>query len=866
MLKKFFFQWKPRSDYEKRKLEIANDYGDISSHFKRARGHASLKVSDEIKKCMIDNELGDIFERETYIVINTFACPVPFQKFPKYLFANDVYEEVACQLSTFDLKFWDSHKRIPRDMKREGIEICGMKLHRSVCRRYVDRSHVMRRKERMHLCFGSRRLKDGTNFCLMKQIRASQVARDFHIKDEGERDDTTDSNKARKDTKGKAKLCKEENQKKHFELKVQDEKENKGDVEANDEHNKEKEKEQEESAQKKAKKLNSKELRKSTQDVLVDNAILKDWEIYHKVEVKVVMGHKMNQNEEKFKKLIEESQILRILTIPRLVHNTTLVKELVYAMNTGDINLGSKYSRLDGNLIQDLFRILSEVQKINLDLEKKWFNLKRKTNVEEVMQEALISVNEKATAKVDLSEVVKGGYRGFVVGILRLLGAIDWKPRSDYEKRKLEIANDYGDISSHFKRARGHASLKVSDEIKKCMIDNELGDIFERETYIVINTFACPVPFQKFPKYLFANDVYEEVACQLSTFDLKFWDSHKRIPRDMKREGIEICGMKLHRSVCRRYVDRSHVMRRKERMHLCFGSRRLKDGTNFCLMKQIRASQVARDFHIKDEGERDDTTDSNKARKDTKGKAKLCKEENQKKHFELKVQDEKENKGDVEANDEHNKEKEKEQEESAQKKAKKLNSKELRKSTQGDLTLQGAKNLSERVSKVVNKKLDDYKTKIRELKATVTWYHELILQQSSKKQESGDVYFQARLRYKQNFDKEKDLAWEKLEKVRALSVFEELKRKRSMALVLEQKKKMDLQNTKLIRSNSEMLIEQDIDRLLMQSTRSQSSLFAFVWPLEVEVDDLKELRDTIHFVRMKIEPIEKISSNSTPLK
>eukprot|EP01018_Ginkgo_biloba_P036830 Gb_19357 [translate_table: standard] len=137
------------------------------------------------------------------------------------------------------------------------------------------------------------------------------------------------------------------------------------------------------------------------------------------------MDHKLNYNKETFKGYIKNSQIDRILMIPNLVHNTALVKELIYAMSRGDLCIGDKYSLLDGKLIQHVFDILNEGKQINLNLKKKWFNVKRKSKVQDMMQEALISVNEIMTVKVNLSKVAKGAYEGIIVGILRLFGAID---------------------------------------------------------------------------------------------------------------------------------------------------------------------------------------------------------------------------------------------------------------------------------------------------------------------------------------------------------------------------------------------------------------------------------------------------------
>eukprot|EP01018_Ginkgo_biloba_P025041 Gb_28350 [translate_table: standard] len=161
---------------------------------------------------------------------------------------------------------------------------------------------------------------------------------------------------------------------------------------------------------------------------------------YHKAVVKVVMGHQLNQNEEKFKEWTKKSQIHKTLT--RLV-----------------------------------------------------------------------------TTKVDLFEVVKGAKEGIAVGILRLLGATNLN----------------------------HVLVKWL----RIMFDSLQNDA----KYNFVAFYA-----DKILSNIYWNDVYEEVARQLSTFDLKFWDNHKRIPRYMKGYDMEIYGMKIPRPICRRYVDRRTCM------------------------------------------------------------------------------------------------------------------------------------------------------------------------------------------------------------------------------------------------------------------------------------------------------------------
>eukprot|EP01018_Ginkgo_biloba_P014788 Gb_30453 [translate_table: standard] len=199
----------------------------------------------------------------------------------------------------------------------------------------------------------------------------------------------------------------------------------------------------------------------------------------------------------------------------------------------------------------------------------------------------------------------------------------------------------------------------------------------------------------------------------LSTFDLKFWYDHKMSPRDMKSSGLEICEMKLPWSTCRRLMDSYHPCDEEEG----------KDA--FVPWDDVENLLEGSKFDL---GEQQDKVDSKKAKKDAKGKAKLHKEESQKKHSKPKVQGKKENKGNVSTSQKRkrpketgkttlgettsvkkmkdsvphniargdggndppkkNREKEIEQEEFAWKKAKKLSSKELKKLAQGEVERQ----------------------------------------------------------------------------------------------------------------------------------------------------------------------------------
>eukprot|EP01018_Ginkgo_biloba_P033750 Gb_25330 [translate_table: standard] len=367
-------------------------------------------------------------------------------------------------------------------------------------------------------------------------------------------------------------------------------------------------------------------------NVVVDDATPKDWEIYHKVAVKVVTGHKLNQNNKKFKK-------------------------------------------------------------INLDLEKKWFNLKRKTNVEEVMQEALISVNEEVTTKVDLSEVVKGAYEAIVMGILRLLGAKDNAAGGDGGNDPLEKDATAQDVVS----AQRVATMQDTASVQK---------------------------------------------------DAMSQDDASR----MKEASVQI------------------EERRQNGM----------TGKNDATV--VRGNALGHDMDI------------------------------------------------------------------------------------GVLTLQSVKNLSEGASKVVNKKLDDYKTKIRELKATLTRYHELVLQHSGQK-EVREVNFQARLvaderrlrslKGKTNMQGDKN---------RQLDVKTNEIHNCLDAIALAEQTFNFLKEKYNEKQEDRGFLSTKKEELLMQLARSQSSLSVFARALEVEVDNLKELRDTIRFIRTKIELTEKILSISAPLK
>lgn len=77
----------------------------------------------------------------------------------------------------------------------------------------------------------------------------------------------------------------------------------------------------------------------------------------------------------------------------------------------------------------------------------------------------------------------------------------------------------------------------------------------------------------------------------------------------------------------------------------------------------------------------------------------------------------------------------------------------------------------------------------------------------------------------------------------------------------EQRKQTKLQNTKSILSNLKMLIEQDIDILFMQPTTSHSNLSTFAKSLKVEIYNPNFIREPIHVIRTKLEPIEKTLSN-----
>eukprot|EP01018_Ginkgo_biloba_P033165 Gb_00632 [translate_table: standard] len=125
-----------------------------------------------------------------------------------------------------------------------------------------------------------------------------------------------------------------------------------------------------------------------------------------------------------FQHVIEKTQAYKILLIPRLVHHTNLVKEIIHVMEVDGFYIEHNSIKLDVDLVEKLCEIPNVGAPINLDHKQRWFEKKKNDMALEVLIEALSTVNDLAFVKVDLA-VSDRAYKTLSINILTLTRASD---------------------------------------------------------------------------------------------------------------------------------------------------------------------------------------------------------------------------------------------------------------------------------------------------------------------------------------------------------------------------------------------------------------------------------------------------------